>query len=53
MQQLQKAAQDLERVAYVGGPSGWAARLVGVRDVLAAALTALAEAQVMQPADGS
>lgn len=45
LRQLQKAAEDLERVANVGGPSEWAARLVRMRDALAAALTALADVQ--------
>lgn len=45
LRQLQKAAEDLERVANVGGPSEWAARLVRVRDALAAALTAIAAVQ--------
>lgn len=41
LSRLRQAAEDLERVANLGGPTEWAARLRRVRDALAEADAAL------------
>jgi HPt (histidine-containing phosphotransfer) domain-containing protein len=41
LQRLQRAAEELERVANVGGPSEWTARMLRVSEALAEAQGAL------------
>lgn len=41
LQRLQRAAEELERVANVGGPSEWTARMLRVGEALAEAQSAL------------